>query len=196
MLLVRLLPASPSLTCPDLPKQGAILPAPWGQVFFLLGTNMTRLPRHHRTLETNPVLFSLIKDNTPSPPAAYPPSPPSSPFPAKVSLVLSVALHQRKNGRLESRAGRALPCAQGAIHVLPGEASVQREACACGQLPNPASSLLIGPGTKGNTQRWQLRAPMIRMFRPFSKTHASSRKLPRPLKKSVTGGIKPSRLFS
>lgn len=143
MLLICLLPASPSLTCPDLPKQGAILPAPWGHIFFLLGTNMTRLPRHHRTLETNPVLFSLINDNTPSPPAAYPTSPPSSPFPAKVSLVLSVALHQRKNGRLESRAGRALPCAQGAIHVLPGEASVQREACACGQLPNPASSLLI-----------------------------------------------------
>lgn len=47
------------------PNKGAFLPASRGHhvfirpvlVFFLLGPNLASLPRHHHTLETNPVLF-------------------------------------------------------------------------------------------------------------------------------------------
>lgn len=59
------LPPHASLTLTSLNK-GAFLPAPRGHhifvrpvlVFFLLGPILACLPRHHHTLETNPVLFS------------------------------------------------------------------------------------------------------------------------------------------
>lgn len=60
------LPAPHSLLALTSLNKGAFLPVPWGHhifvrpvlVFLLLGPILACLPRHPRTLETNPVLFS------------------------------------------------------------------------------------------------------------------------------------------
>lgn len=196
VLPTHFLPASPSLACPDLPKQRCFSPCCSGSphfrqtcaCFLSAWAHLGLPPQAPPSPGDKPriVFRDLINDNTPPPPATYPTSPPSSPFPAEVSLVLSVALPQSKNRRLMSRGERNLP-AKG----------TSPSACECVKVRSrerPCRWATPKPSLLPPAQAWNQREhtgvvinnddDKRRMFSPLSRTHLSlTRGLPSPAAK-------------
>lgn len=141
-------PGPPALECPDLPKQRcfspcasepphfrqtcACFPPAWAHLG--LPPQAPPCPRDKPRI----VFMDLINDNTPPPPATNSTSPPGSPFPAKVSLVLRVALPQPKNRSLMSSGESSLPGEVPPLCSLSGEGPIQGPASAGAFLARPA----------------------------------------------------------